>query len=571
MAIKTNYPLDVTLGGKTTQIKEYITRQPVQLKKIATLARNIALAENQMSYLEDSMISLINIYSGREPEKLPPFHFSEDSLVPRIWVKTEAKNKVKDLIATYTPMFRVNQTGNYKELTGLSDYEKAAYKMMTINILQKPMKDVDVKFLNLGWPIYFDITPNQGELLTAYDSWKQNLLLAAPRKLQRYAFFYDVSWPVLVEIRAKDEFYGEGYSFAIALEGNIKDNKNLREFLAGAGSVGVYQPLYQMGFDDKALKDEKVAKAANISAARPPELFCSLKQMIGTNFTLNITSSDKDTSIEKAYVTFGCGPYASCDIGTAKKDPKTNTTSIQFKAPVCLNGGYIKIEAPEHKTKYIPKLSSTPGDNQQIGVELRKMWKVNITIKKLPLSRNILYRDPVSDYKGNYVTNLTPGEKTDIDQTDMAILNIQRQQDEEELFPDTPQIVIIDPEKGMYLSDIEIIPGKYSISGTLFDKNGVTIEPEERCYYKNAVGKCKAKVSVPESPVNLPLFLSGGIQITEETGLWEVKPQDLINKKTLEVTLIQVPKPLIVEDLEESSHIENYTMKYQTRIKPRLV
>ncbi|HII71718.1 TPA: hypothetical protein HA265_03105 [Candidatus Woesearchaeota archaeon] len=568
VAIKTTYPLDVTLSGTTTNVKEFMIRQPVRLLKIMTQARNIAYGENLMTYLEYSLMNLVSVYSGPNTKQLPPFDLNEQSFVKRIWIKTAAKKEVQKILNTYTPMLRLNKTNN-PQYQGASLIERSAYNSMNLNI---PVEadDMEAKFYYFGWPIYFDITPNQGEILTAYDSERQNLLLAAPVIMQKYKFYYDVSWPVIVEIRNDNDFFGEGYSYMFALEGNVKDNKNLRDFLLGIGTIGPYTPVYEFTVDEQGQYDERGSPPEVMNSLTTSTLFCSEKQKLGADLYLNVTSEDPDTMIERARISFGCGMHAACDLGETETDIKTNSSLFEAKLPICMNGGYISIEVDGHMTKYIPKMTSMPNITINETISLKKYYHVNTTFKKLSFTRNVLYIDPADEWRGNYTTVLEPGSKSDLDPTDMLILRISRVQGEGELFPEQTQIIILDPESGIFRTELNLAPGEYTFEGNLFDKKETTIAPHWRCYSKGTDGKCNSEAWVPEEPLVMDMSISGGIEIPEEFGAWRVEESKLKNAKMLEMTLIQLPIPNLIEDLEESSQIVNLTSKYIDRMTPRL-
>ncbi|MFC1723682.1 hypothetical protein ACFL0V_06075 [Nanoarchaeota archaeon] len=569
VAIRTTYPLAVTVGGSTTQVSDYVVRQPVQLLKIIRLSRNLALAENLVTYLENTLIRLIIAYSGSSADKLPPLSLTEESYSKRFWVKMIQEQRVQDLLTTYTPLFYVNLTG--RENPGETIVEKALFDTMTINV-PTDLEDVEVTFLFFKWPIYLDITPNEGQILTAYDTLKQNLLMAAPIRTQKYKFFYDVAWPVVVEIRIKNAFFGEGYSYLFALEGNIKDNKNLRDFLEGRGTVGPYTPLYEMSVDESLLQDPKYENTTQIlGQPRANSLLCSMKQRIGSNLVLNITSVDVNVDIKKARVTFGCGMHAQCELEPAIMNKNTNNTIGEYKLPVCMNGGYIKVEADEHKAKYVAKVSSEQNTNLSFDVELKKLYKVNVTFKKLPFTRNIISRDDVNDYQGTYETTLTPLVPTDVDPTDMLIMRLEREQGVDELFPGMPGIVLIDPENEVYMTEVWMAPGKYSLSANLFDKAGATIAKEWRCYHRDSNDKCDAEAWVPEDDQTIDILVSGGLEIGELVGYWSVTEEQLKGKEKLQVTLVQLPIPLIIEDLQEMGNVENVSVENALLLKPQLI
>ncbi len=560
VAISVTYPLTVIVGESATEMTRFGTRLPVRLREIIRTARRIALSSNQINFLEENMLNIISLYSGASTDRLPPLSHDEMSFTKRFWIKSQVEKQIKSLLVAYTPVLRVDGTDNSLNVQTDNIYETAAYNSMNLNVLLEPTDGMDVNFLYFDWPIHLEITPNQGEILTAYQTIRQNLLLAAPVITHKYKFNYDMSWPVLVQIRTKDAFFDNGYTFMFALEGNIRQNHNLRDYLEGAGSLGPYRPVYDLAVGEAAQEHEYYSGLEGVSEPTVPRIFCNEDQKKGGLINLTVNSESKDP-IEVAKVTYGCGMYASCPTATLFLDEETNKTTGEFAVPVCMNGGYLKIEAPGHTIHYERYLTTLPDKNQSITVKLKQTHKLNLTIKKQQMGRKILYRDNPDDWKGNYIVELVPEQVTDLSPTDKVIIRMIKQSGEEEPFPELPQIAIISPEENLAFAEIELSEGRYEISANLFSSSPLKIEPEKRCFQKETVtDKCKAEAFVPEQPgVNMDVWVSGGLEMNDITGFWVVTDQQLEGRKNIELKVMELPRPVYIEDLSESSEIENYT------------
>src|SRR3989344_5204711 len=234
LRINVDYPVDIEVEGVTTNVKNHYIEIDLDLGKIYKLALEIANQELNQSFLEYNIMSLISYNSGTDSEMLPPISGTTSSRSPIVWSKFKTELDIKNELNTYTPLLTIPETKNFRPVS-LSEnpsanspsIEEGIYYNFVIDILNNNYEEYDVSFVYLNWPIYFDITTRQGDLIRPEEmsSTFANLM---PFVSQNYRFFYDVSQPVVVEIKDSEAFNGEGYSFLIALEANIRNNKPLQ-------------------------------------------------------------------------------------------------------------------------------------------------------------------------------------------------------------------------------------------------------------------------------------------------------------------------------------------------------
>ena len=110
---------------------------------------------------------------------------------------------------------------------------------MFIVPVQTEYPDLTADFVYLDWKPYFDINcPGQ---VCRPEGFVANFL-PLPFGFHRTRFFYDVSYPVMVELSNPDAFNGQGYSFRFFLEANMRNNNPLTSEYVELADPGLPQP-----------------------------------------------------------------------------------------------------------------------------------------------------------------------------------------------------------------------------------------------------------------------------------------------------------------------------------------
>jgi hypothetical protein len=65
--------------------------------------------------------------------------------------------------------------------------------------------------------------------------------------------------------------------------------------------------------------------------------------------------------------------------------------------------------------------------------------------------------------------------------------------------------------------------------------------------------------------------IAGGIDLNNETGYWTVDPSDLLSDNHIELKVLELPKPLLIEDLDEMGLVANLTQEYRPQLEPVFV
>ena len=219
-----------TRGEAEVVLNEYTHTVDVPLLRILRLALSIVKAEREKQFLESGMLHLIGIFSGVESAKLPPISAVTHGERIVTWNKFMVNQQLESLLFSYVPLFRVNKT-LMPPLETSSEIELGVINGLMVDI-DEEAPDTQVRFYYTGWPFFFDITPRSGDVLGPnIDKRKFPLGIADPSQSNTYEFYYDLSYPIAIELHHPSALSNEGYSFFFAMEGNIRNNKNTNEWL----------------------------------------------------------------------------------------------------------------------------------------------------------------------------------------------------------------------------------------------------------------------------------------------------------------------------------------------------
>ncbi len=555
VSIYVNYPITAKLGDKEASLSNFPVDIELRFREIYDLAKAITLGEENNQYLETLLMHLISSYSQPDWNKLPPLSSFEEGFDVVMWSKTNVQMMLTNLLKSYIPLIQVENTADYHELDTKDQFQKEMYNVFTLhNDVEHP--NLDVHFIYLEWPIYFDITPRSGELLKPIITRRKYPWNIAPlTQTNLYEFFYDVSFPVVVEIRDKDALKGRGYSFLFALEGNVLDNKNLALWHIGEGTLGPYD-YNNVEYSVGKLEDESVMKYVPETdesvkepfSKSPKNLFCNKNQLLSGDISVDVFDTGYKP-IEGATVSFGCGKYASCSLG------ETDENGIyKGKFPVCIGGGYISIDKNGYAPYTKSNLTVKVDEKDSFRLMLQPVKNISVTARLIPISyiegRNSLSLDTISSLREN---------ADGLRENQQAIITIRRIKSDpfEEEFS---QVVTIDGPDDK--ENIGLAKGEYIVQGALVDQDGFIIPAHDE-----KVGVGLRTVAVPEMQMK-PSVL-GGVLINENNGYWIVNSHDLASSRLIFYMLISDP-PKTMADIINMTEYETYSTKYRTLVEPEL-
>ena len=115
------------------------------------------------------------------------------------------------MLPQYTPFLTVFDSENYKSNLYDTFYERATLPLANPNNNYYGDLEVNFNYFN-WWPIYFELTGRgvSGERIGPETTSSSYLSFIG---IKRYNFYYDVSYPVLVDIYSEDAFNNEGLHF----------------------------------------------------------------------------------------------------------------------------------------------------------------------------------------------------------------------------------------------------------------------------------------------------------------------------------------------------------------------
>jgi hypothetical protein len=586
------------LGEDTEKLEKFYTEIDVPLKKYYDIAGEITIQQIQNNFLENVGLYLLNTYSGMDIEKLPPMHDSTEGYDIKIWSKTSSEQKFRDLLVSYIPALRVPKTRNYFEVntTNLLPPEAFFYNATRLDLLDnKSLPNTDISFLYMGQDIYFDIQPSDGELIKPETLKHEEFSLFSQVKIiNKYDFYYQISYPIVVEIR--DEYKpGNVFTFMFGLEGTIKDNLRIKDYLDGENS-----PIY---WDDSFVKitsnfPDPGSISQNLSSLSSQyglnysdiingqgaqyntprvsdafvEMFCNANQRTSGVVKLKVYDSMTQLPLSDVGVRFGCGNFIECDVGSAVFNNTLQESSFQSKLPTCKNG-YIKLT----KQGYLPKSVAVSTDST-INKNLGSIFMDPIVTKKVSVMMHHVSKYALLDTYGNekYVsyTLLNGSEPVSVNDSVMITLTRKSLDTLAEPYGST---AVLSQQNGMNEATINLAPGTYSVNIQLLDHNGVIIPKECQTIcteYKTGLfgaGNCKTEKKIPENAIPIgPPAPWGGISFENRT-LFYVSPEDLEQDDVLEFHIIRLPDPKCLNDMNDLSNVGKISEKYKTELLPRFI
>lgn len=327
-------------SGKEVVFEDFATIRDVPLDEIYEAAFTIASLEAEESFLERSALQLISAYTGDDNDLLPPISQSSLSLSNGAsWSEEQVKNKVEALLSNHVPLLTQTNTLNYYEVKAEDEFVNYYYNNpFTLPVAPVAAAfDVTFDYLPEIWPFWFDLGCDglcKGESVSIFGVF--------PFGYQRYRFFYDFSYPVLVTLYSPDS----DYTFQFAIESNVRNNKPLLE--------GYSEPI--------------------VVPSTTENLFCSDANRHSGDVNISVTQGDNHDPVSDVAVSFTIGDK-SCIVGSTD-----NNGNLLTKFPVGF-GGVVSFSKQNYAFEKIP-FSIDLDEEKEINVTMRPFNDVNISVKK---------------------------------------------------------------------------------------------------------------------------------------------------------------------------------------------
>ncbi len=510
------YQLRATCEGQTFTLEDYYVPIPLNLKEIYTLATNITTLETQHRIFEAATLNLIDVYSGLDSDRLPPIRDLEVGPPGpgTYWIKHDVLNLIKQLLMSNIPIIQASDTRNYKYIQappGTRDPElyEVIYNRQFFIPLFAYHPDLEVKFNYFDWwQPYFELNCN-GQLCQA-DSASNFYVL--PFTINRYTFSYDLSYPILVEIRNPDAFAGQGYSFKFFIEQNMR---NSEAFLAEAPLIEALQvPGY-------------------------PSIFCDPDQRTSGEVSIYVRDGKTLQGQDQASISYICGTE-NCNLGM------TRNGEYASKFPRCI-GGTLRLTKPGYASISLPMDTHIP-EPINLSLIMEPVTRLQATAKNYAITKQSKYSN--WQYFGGGPLRAKDTQST-------IILLTRNSTEYEEPYTSVVEITGDEP------STLNIIPGTYKISITSFLKDNLTIPPDQRCFKVPKLFKKEKKCFfVPQEPIRFnetSPFPYGSEEYEYTFAPDMLRTATQIEFKQFILAIDRVPEnQRIAEDLSEATKVSLY-------------
>ncbi len=472
-------------GDAETSMSQFYVPLPIRLKHYYNVAAEITAVEKKHSFLELQALDLITAYSAVDVNKLPPMdQITFDFISTVTWTEAGVKENLKSLFTSSVPLLRHLQSTNFyryeyaPEDTPVSLHELYQKNYDNMILPLDTGKNIDVNFDYFGWEPYFDMNDKGGNIEpSSFHAPSVTPLPPIPLTVNHYYSTYDLSYPVLVTIRDPAALEGRGFTFAFALEANIRNN--------------AIPPDRQVQLPPLALEQKSMVCDPDKRNTQP------LKTLVVDSATLE--------PLEAVQIGFTIPEQDDCVMGVTDDDGEFEST---YPA---VYGGVASFIKDEYLTNFYPVdtyvFRENPGiigyaisglPNPVVSMHKRKF--INVSFRKKSLEKCIEDEDGEKNcftqglfaVSGNPVYSYQPEQ---LDETHHWIFpGTARALDEEELgtvvlkrVGDVAPGVFNDDfsgsasAKGAGKGTLELVPGVYEVNAFVTSKKPLTIPEEERC------------------------------------------------------------------------------------------
>jgi hypothetical protein len=520
------YQLRAVCEEQTYDLEDYYVSIELNMKEIYELGTELANFQLQQRFLEQVTKNLISTFSSLDTSKLPPTRQLEvgPPKPGKFWIKFEVLQKIKSLLTAYIPLIQVANVQNYNYIRappGTRDPEhyELLYNRQFLIPINVSHHSLEARFMYLDWwEPYFDLNCN-GQLCQA-DTASNFAIL--PFTINRYEFAYDISYPVLVEIRNPSAFNQEGYSFKFFLEQNLRNS-------------------------DALLIEEAPLAAPPI---RAPSIFCAPDQQTSGKINVYVKDGINLQGLDGASISYICGTE-NCNMGLTDKGNLTTAF------PRCLNG--ILRVTKQGYASHSRLISTHREDPQRHEILLEPVRILNASIKNFAMTK-LGKRDPWRFEEAG-------GALRPPDEQSATVMLVRQGTPFEEEFTSIVEL------KGSETKEMPIIPGKYQIRIMSFYKGNLTFPPDERCVrIKKLFGSKKKCYFVPTEPLifnETSSYPYGGAEFEYSISTTMLRAARKIEFRQYIQAINRVPEnQRIVEDLEQIEKVQMYSASNPERVYP---
>ncbi|MGV8171226.1 MAG: hypothetical protein ACP5OA_00860 [Candidatus Woesearchaeota archaeon] len=555
----TEYTIHVIRDEETFKIERFYKEVDIPLLEYYNIAAEITQSEIDTEYLDFYGLYLLGQHMGMDSKMLPPFGAYASGYDTVFWSKTNTKNLYESLLLSYTPFFRITGSSNEINYTleGMP-LELKMYNAMNLPIftdekrISLDLKNKEINHIYTGQKIYLNVRPSIGDLISPFVTQADSDLTSVVGSIepdQSYEFYYDISYPMIVEVR--DSRPGKEYSFMFALQGNIKENKLLSDWVKGLGTIQ-WSNDYVYTYSDIPIGTEtEDVTTGEIYTYEVPQvsktLFCDDEQRLSGNIRVKTYDSYTGMPLDGVQVSYYCGAYASCYISDTKYNSTLDEALLNAKFPLCMNG-YVQLYKDGYLSKRLPLTTEYQRSSYIGSVYLDRTYTKNVTVWKYKILFNI------TGYVLDMPINLSVNDSVMISLTKITV------DDWDEPWTQT---LILGKDSSEEVN-VTLVPGMYILDAQLMDYNGVVI-PKECQEIKIPL---KKNEWIPEENISIPVAMWGGIQFNERNPL-VITSEDLINSQTIQFNIVRMPDPKCLNDMNVIERVERLSRNYRTELYPK--
>lgn len=572
------YTLQASKQGATQEISDYYTRSDLPLKRLYDLAYNVTYYEAMTNHLDLFTKYVISTQTGPSMERLPPFAYSDNDKFMMFWLTPVVEQNIKNILYSYTQVLQVMGTKNFDDsfINKIPDdltMEKTLYFQGILPVYGHDSEinnDVSVSMNYLNHPIYVDVWPHKGSKIGPkyYTFDPSGISSFLPEShFSSYKFFYDISYPLIVEVKNYDYLNPNNeLNFIFALEVNLRKNQVTNDRILGNSPLNWDTNYINVRIIDTDTTAPPTGTGIIPGDRTSKNIFCEESQKVSGNISLLLFDRNSGTALDDATVSFGCGTYAECAIG--KTELKLGAGYFNNKMPLCLNG-YVLIEKPGYQSKRI-KLTTEKDKNINLGaIGLYPFETKNITVKKYPINYNFKLKSGKLKVDGVSIIN----SNFPLTENESAVIKLSLIG--EDIDPAYEVFLTLDSNE---TGEVALVPGRYAIDITYMNNDGITIPKKcdracEKCawYETCSVKHCKY---YPADPIEIKPAPWGGLDFNASKPV-SLRARDIYNKNnTLELYSFVYPLPneiACLDALEEMTKKTSYTMDYRSILVPRFV
>ncbi len=232
------FRLEIDERGSDSQIllNEFSVRKDVPLRSMYDAGERITYIESEDSEITRRYWNLLSYYmTSNNDELLPPISHTEFlQTSPLFWHSSDVEDIINSLSSIFLPQFRV--VNSYSEPVfynreNMGDLEATltgGFSNLFSLYLGEESFPFKIDFIHPG-DIFVEL--NKGEqIITSEDILERDIIsIMLGLGYRNYRTVYDITTPIIINMKDPDAFDGEGYTFSFPIQLNIRDNYPISE------------------------------------------------------------------------------------------------------------------------------------------------------------------------------------------------------------------------------------------------------------------------------------------------------------------------------------------------------